>query len=103
MGLLLAGYWNDAEIYVAKRDSPLFEPDSVVRFDDEEKVNAPIVLCGDFEKFLIASANVAEIFVTKKASTCEEQIMMFLDILPSIGLTDGEVNQWRVIAEVAYS
>jgi hypothetical protein len=102
MGLLRVASWNDADICVAKIASPSFATDSVLRFGDADRVANPTVLCRDFEQFLVAAGNVAEIFVKEKETAAEGRIEMLLDRLRSIGLTRTEIEKWRDIAEVTY-
>ena len=103
MGLLRVASWNDEPICVAKDGCTSFAPDSILRFEDSDQLERSVVLSQDFEHFLVAAGNVAEIHIAEKDLAGEDRVDLLLGRLPEIGLQPREVEAWRIVAETVFS
>jgi hypothetical protein len=102
MGLIRSASWNDTDVCVALSSSSLFKPDAVVRFRMSDTLDDPLVMCSDFEKFLLAAGNVAEL-LTISDLLSETKTDSLLQRLPLIGLSPAETETWREVGKVVFS
>jgi hypothetical protein len=93
LGMFIAASWAGDTVAVGKVGSPMgTDVVYLFRYSDTQPVHTdPIRLCSDFERFLIAAGDLAELFLAK---TVPERDMELARRLRIIGLSEAEVQSW---------